>query len=189
VGDLRFLYQVVGLAQPLISAQKCDAKRPCTTCTLANAISGCIYDDEKDPQSGGPLPSGSLPSGRHLGGAGTVDIPTDIPIYPSAQLNPTPSTSGTTRVVAHELPTLRAFTDDQVPPGPSSGLVLVRRNSPGQRISLDSTTSISIASSFMPSIIPPEPRIPLSFLGEEKLQVQFSETEATDLDLKLCVPE
>jgi len=80
-------------------------------------------------------------------------------------------------------------TGDRIPPRTSSGLVLVRRNSLGQRISLDSNPSISIASSFIPPIIPPEPRIPLSFLGEEKLQVQYSETEATDLDLRLCVPE
>ena len=176
----------------MIPAQKCDAKRPCTTCTLAHAISGCIYDDEKDPQPEGFLPSSStdgLLSGQRLSGAGTVGVPTVIPTYPPAQLNPTPSTSDITRAVAYEPPILRVFTDDQVPPRPSSGLVLVRRNSLGQRIPLDSNPSISIASSFMFPMIPPELRIPLSFLGEEKLQVQYSSTEATDLDLKLYVPE
>lgn len=37
-------------------------------------------------------------------------------------------------------------------------------------------------------MIPSGLRIPLSFLGTEK-QVQFPETEATDLDLRLCVSE
>ena len=174
----------------LIPAQKCDAKRPCTTCVLAHAISGCTYDDEKDPQSEDILPSRSTdapPSGQHPSGAGTAKIPRAT--YPPAQLNPTPSTSDITRVVAYEPPILRVPTDDQAPPGPSSGLVIVRRNSPGQRISLDSNPSISIASSFMLPIIPPELQIPLSFLGEERLRVQYSETEATDLDLRSCVPE
>ena len=159
---------------------------------LAYAISECTYDSERDPQSEGNLPSRSTdnpPPGQHLSGADTVEIPTVTPTYPPAQLNPTPSTSDITRVAAYEPSILRVATDVQVPPGPSSGLVLVRRGSLGQRISLDSNPSISIASPFMSPIIPPEPRIPLSFLGEEKLQVQYSETEATDLDLRLCIPE
>ena len=125
-------------------------------------------------------------SGQPLGSAGPVEIPTIISTH---QPDPTPSTSNTTREVGCEPPVPRVFTADQVPRGTSSGLVLVRRNSFGQRIALDSNPSISIASSFIPPTIPPEPWIPLSFLGEDKLRVQYSETEATDLDLRSCVPE
>jgi len=76
----------------------------------------------------------------------------------------------------------RTLKDENAP-----GLIIVRRNPFEQRISLDSNPSISIISSFLRPTIPSEPWIPLSFLGEEKLQVQFCEAGATDLDMKLCV--
>ena len=75
--------------------------------------------------------------------------------------------------------------DEKVPCPP--GLTIVRRNPFEQRISLDSNPSVSIISSFLHPTIPSEPWIPLSFLGEEKLQVHFCEAGATDLDMKLCV--
>lgn len=76
----------------------------------------------------------------------------------------------------------RTLTAEEAPRRP--GLILVRRNSFERSISLDSNPSISIISSFLHPIIPSEPWIPLSFLGEERLQVQFHETGATDLDMK-----
>jgi len=82
---------------------------------------------------------------------------------------------------------MRTLEADHVPHGHSSGLALVRRKSFEQDIPWDSNPSISIFSSFSPSIIPPEPWIPLSFLGEERLQVQFS--EVTDLDMRSYVLE
>ncbi|KAF9643913.1 hypothetical protein BDM02DRAFT_3132089 [Thelephora ganbajun] len=48
----------------------------------------------------------------------------------------------------------------------------------------DANPSISIFSSFLPPTIPLEPWIPLSFLGEDKLQVQMSDVDATDLDMR-----
>ena len=55
----------------------------------------------------------------------------------------------------------------------------------GNSFENDISPSISIISSFLPPRIPPEPRIPLSFLGEENLQV--SDASTTDLDMRWCV--
>jgi len=54
---------------------------------------------------------------------------------------------------------------------------------------VDINLSISVALSFLPPTIPPEPLTPLLFLGEERLQVQISDTLATDLDIILYVLE
>ncbi|KAF9642098.1 hypothetical protein BDM02DRAFT_3193922 [Thelephora ganbajun] len=66
------------------------------------------------------------------------------------------------------------------PPGP----VTARRNPLGQCISIDTNPSISIFSSLLHSTTPPEPWIPLSFLEEDKLQVQIPDVDATDLDMR-----
>jgi len=170
--------------------QKCDARRPCTRCTLANTVSECIYGDENEPQledfPPSPCTDGPL-SVQHCAGADAIEIPATISTYPPAQLGQTPSTSDTTRVVANEPPTIRVFTAGQVPCGPPQGLVLARRNSFGRRTPLDSNPSITVNPSFLSPTMPPELRIPLSFLGEDKLQVQFSDAETTDLDMKMCV--
>jgi len=155
------------ITQPSNLEQKCNAERPCSTCILAQSTSQCVYDEEGD---------GYLP-GQRVGGPG------------SAGLNPTPSASDAPRVVTDEPAALRVFKVNQMSQleGRSRGLALVHRNPLKQRISLDSSPSISIVSSFLPPTIPPEPWISLSFLGEERFQVQFSKTDATDLDMKLCV--
>ena len=92
--------------------------------------------------------------------------------------------------MTHKPSALQTFGPDQgqVPRARSSELVRVHKNSSG-RVFPDSNPPISVISSFLLSKIPPEPQIPLSFLGEEKLQVQTSETPATDLDMKWCVSE
>ena len=183
------LYQVIGLAQSPNLVQKCDGKPPCKRCTPADSTSERACNDEEDPESEGIVPlfgTDDPISGQHLGSVDPVEIPTTIPAHPPTPLDPTPSTD-TTWVVADELPDLRVLAAGRFPRGPSSGLVLVHRNSFGRRISLDSNSSIPIASSSMPPTILPEQRIPLPSLGERKLSVQFSEIEATDLDLRLCV--
>lgn len=134
-------------------------------CVLANNIPGCVYEGEKRSQ---PMNIrlwrnvDARLSGQHLGDSDPVEVPTALFTSSSPKSDSVPSA---TQVVA------------------------VRRKSFGRRISLGSNPSISIVSSFLVPTIPPELRIPLSFLGTEKLQVQFSETEATDLDLRLCVSE
>jgi len=95
-----------------------------------------------------------------------VEIPTVPSTHPPAELNPTTSTSDVMRVIADQL-----------------RLIPVPGNSSEQRASLVSTPSISIVSS-----IPP-PRIPLSFLGKEKLQVQSSAVDVVDMDFRSCVSE
>ena len=147
--------------------QKCNAKRPCSTCILAKSISECVYDDDEE----------CYPPGQHFGGPGT------------AGLNQIPSTSGAPRVVTDEPPTLRALKINQISQREerSRGLALVHRNPLKRHTSLDSNPTISIISSFLSPTIPPEPWISLSSLAEERFQVQFSKTDATDFDMKLCV--
>ena len=125
-------------------------------------------------------------SGQNRGGAELVDTPTVVPARSTAELNPVSSTSYATHVVTHGLPALQTSNAHQVPHGRSSGIV-VRKNSFKRYVSLDSDPSISFVSFFPHLTIPPEPRIPPSFLGKEKLQVQTSETVTTDLGMRSCV--
>jgi len=191
VGDVRFL--VTESAQPVALVQKCDAERPCSPCILAERTSVCVYDQE-NPQSACTRSSHGADdrrSGQHFVGAVPLKIPTIVSIDSPAdsELSSTASTSDVTLAVAHEPTLLRTFEVDRVQHGHSSGLALVRRNSLEQDIPWDSNPSISIFSSFLPSTIPPEPWIRLSFLGGERLQVQFSEKDVTDLDMRSYVPE
>ena len=89
--------------------------------------------------------------------------------------------------VTYETSAPQTFKAIRVPRGRPSGLALIRRNPFGRSIALDLNTSAHTDLSFVVPTIPPELRIPLSFLGEERLQVQFSETEATDLDMRSYV--
>ena len=154
------------IAQP-DTEQKCNAKRPCSTCIKGKNVSECVYDDEDY----------YLP-GLHIGGAGTD------------MLNQTPLASGATRVaITNEPAALRVLKleSSQIPQDRSPGLTLIRGNSFKHHTPLDSSPSVSIVSSFFPPTIPPEPWVSLSSLGEDKFQVQFSKTDVTDLDMKLCV--
>jgi len=180
--------------------QKCDAKRPCARCILAGSTSECAYEEKR------PRPAfkyslystdGHLP-GQPPGGADPVsEIPAVPPTYSPiddvvispTKLNPVPSYPDTMEVVTNNSATLQILDADQVPHERSSGLVLVRRNSFEQHVPLDVNPSISIASFFLPQSTTPELRIPLSFLGDERLQVQLSDTEATDLDMRSYVLE
>ena len=179
----------VGLTSNL--TQRCDAKRPCTTCTMAKNVSECIYDDKKWPQSAGVYPSDCTDdqrSGQDSGGAGPDVNPTSTPIRSPSESNLSP-TSDVAHAAIHESSALETLRADRIPHGHPTGLVLLRKNPFERRLSLGSIPPISIASSFSPQTIPPELWIPLSFLGEERLQVQFSEKDTTDLDLRSCVSE
>ena len=139
--------------------QKCDARRPCTTCILDESTSQCVYDMKDshpaDVRSSHDTGDRLVPR-QNLGGAA-------------------------------QSATQRASKDDQVPRSP--GLALIHGNLFGQRISTSLDPSIPVVSSPPLLTIPPEPWIPLSFLGEERFQVQYSETDPTDMDMKLCVPD
>ena len=194
MGDTRLLHQLIGSAQPSILAQRCDAKRPCTTCIRAKGVLECVYDNEKHPQSAGVYPvhrTDGHPSGQDPGGAHPVDIPAVTSTHPPAKKNPILSTSGTTGAVTRESPApqLTEADQDQGSHARSSRLVRVRRNSPERRASPDSTPLISVISSFPFSKIPRGPQVPLSFLGGERLQVQTSEIDVTELDTRGCVVE
>ena len=128
-----------------------------------------------------------LTSGRNRGGADLVEIPAVIFAHSPTKWNLTPPTSNAMRVATYDSPTLHKFKAIRVPDGRSSGLALVHKIPFEQRIPLDSNSPFPIVPPLKFKITPPEPRIPLSFLGEERLQVQFSETEATDQDMKSCV--
>jgi hypothetical protein len=169
--------------------QKCDAKRPCTTCISANIASECVYNKEKRSQPAGTYPShvanGRLPEQRS-GGPDPVKIPTAPPCHSLSdgvfadvssptKLDRIPSTSSDATWVVTK------FESDQAP---HEELVLVHRDPSEQYLSLDATSPVFTVPFFFLQTIPPEPWIPLSFLGEEKLRVQSSDTAATDLDMK-----
>jgi len=180
--------------------QKCDAKRPCTTCVLSKSTLDCVYDDEKDPQLADAYPllnPGGHKAGRHFGSADPVGISTIKPAH--APINsvfsevPSPNKRKLTHfaydstwLAADESHALRASSVDQDPHSRSSGHVLVRRNSIEKHTSPDIHSFIPVSSIWFPTI-PPEPWIPLSFQGGEKLQVQISEVAASDLDMRSCV--
>ena len=176
-----FAFSSIGSTQPSNPVQKCDAKRPCTTCIGAGSASGCIYDNETRPEPREIYPSSS--TAGHLSGVVPVealvtvaDLLADLP----------PSTSGATRILTCESPALQVLEADRVLPGRPSKLVPVHRSSSERHLSLDTNEpSISIITSFLLPRIPPEPWIPLSFLGEERLQV--SDAATTDLDMRWCV--
>ena len=119
------------------------------------------------------------------GSAHPVDTPIVISIHPPDKRIPTTPTSDATGTVTNELSAAQVSECDQG--GRSSGLARVYKNSPGRHASPDSNPFICVIPSFLPSEIPPESQTPLSFLGEEKLQVQTSEIAATDLDMRWCV--
>ena len=150
----------------------------------AACITECAHDGENDPQSWGGYPLyGSDGHISRPGGAEPVKVPAVISAHSPSRPNLIPPTTDSTRVVTYEPPAPRVYKADHVLHGRSPGLSLAHGNPFKRRISLDSSPSISTISSFWLPTVPPEPRIPLSFLGEERLQVQFSETDATDLDM------
>lgn len=91
-------------------------------------------------------------------------------------LNPT---SNPTSLVTDESSALQVFRVDRAPQGHSSE----------PRISPITNLRLSVISSFLPPTISPEPWVPLSFQGGEKLQVQISDIAASDLDMGSCVLE
>jgi len=123
------------------------------------------------------------------GGTYLVGIPTAASIHSPTELNSTTSTSNVMRVMAYQLNVIQVFQADRVLRGRSPRLVPAPRNSFEQGIFPVSNPSISNVSSLPSPRIPPDSQIPLSFLGEETLQVQFSEGDATDLDMRSCVSE
>lgn len=86
-------------------------------------------------------------------------------------------------------PILRAFKADQIPPGGSLGPASARRNPFEQHLSPDESPSVSVPSYLLLPTIPPELQIPLSFLGGGASQIQISDVEATDLDMRSYVLE
>jgi hypothetical protein len=178
--------------------QKCDAGRPCSKCIKAKSVSECVYDDEKHLQqtsmcssrraddrlsrqpTGPDLVEAPIATPSHSPSDGA---PTDAP--PPARLNLIPSiSSDASRVVTNEPAIQQVFGADQVPHGQ---LVLIRRDPLEPCVPLDTSPSASAVSSCFLPTIPPELRMTLSFLGEEKLQVQLSETDAADLVMTACV--
>ena len=164
--------------------QKCDAKRPCARCVEAESASECVYDDKirslpysiVGPWSGAAHPAQLLVLRNPL---------TDDDVAPPAELDLPPPASDVTRVATYELAVLQAFEPVRIPRGHSSGPIPFRRNPPERHLSPDTNPSMSIISSFLSPKIPLEPWIPLSFLGEERLQVSGADT--TDIDMRSCV--
>ena len=141
--------------------QKCDAKRPCTTCTVAKTAAECVYDDQKIP------------------------YPTSFDSYDADDYSEGQPELGNTELVELSVPD-GCTSQDILAHYRSSGTIdIIPRE---QRVkSMDKISRISISPSFLHTSIPPGLRLNLSFLGEENLQVRTSETDATDTDMKSCV--
>ena len=188
VKNLYHPLKVTGLAQLSNLAQKCDAKRPCETCIQAKRAPECIYDDDRRPYPAGArllCSTGSHLLESQLGDTAPVEISTPasmdgmfIDMLSHARSKLMCSAPDSIRLATDEPSALHH--------SHSSGLILVHRNSPELRISPDTTSPIDIIS-FLPPIISPEPWIPLSFLAPEKLQVQISDDDVSDLDMRSCV--
>ena len=168
---------------------------------MAKTVSECVYDNEKHSQIASTFSSlqadGRLPEQRPRG-PDSVEIPTATPSHSLSDgvfadapspIKPgqIPSTSsGFSWVVTNEPASQQMFEADQVP---HRELILVRGEPPEQCVSLNTSPFVFTVPSFFLPTIPPELRTPLSFFWEERLQVQISDTTATDLDMKSCVLE
>ena len=150
-------------------------------------MSECVYgNDIRSEPRDGPLSGATDPVHFHvLTFTNPLTDGVFVDVLPPAALNLQPSTSDATQVTSYELTALQAFETVQVPRGRSSRLVPFRSNSPERHLSSDKNSYISIISSLLLPEIPPELHIPLSFLGEEKLQV--SDADTTDVDMRSCV--
>ena len=167
-------------------------------CIVTKTVSACVYDDEKYPQptsTYSPHRTDDHLSGERPTGLGPAEIPTAAPPHPPSdggfgdvpppvELYRIPSASNATWMVTNEPAAQQVLGADKVPHGE---LVLARRNLCEQRVPPDTSQSTFTAPSFPLSIIPSELWMPLLNLGEEKLQVQISDTAATELDMKSCV--
>ena len=168
---------------------------------MARTASKCVYNHKKRLQRAGTYPShraDGRPPRRPPRGLGPPEIPAIAPSHslsdgvfasvPSpAKSDRIPSTSSDAMWAATNEPAVgQVFGTDEPPHGE---LVLACRDPLEQRFSLGTSPSIFTVPPFFLPTIPPEPWIPLSFLGEERVQVQFSEAAATDLDMKWCVVE
>ena len=128
-------------------------------------------------------------------GPGPVEIPAVAPSHspcdgvfadvPSpAKSDRIPSTSSAASwVVTNEPAAQQVFGVDQVSHGE---LVLARKDPPEQCVSLGTSPSVFTVPPSLPALSPVL-WIPLSFFGEERFQVQMSDTAAADLDMKSCV--
>ena len=158
-----------------------------------------MYDDEKHLQQTSICSSRRADdrlSGQRPTSPDLVETPIATPSHllsdgaptdaPPARLDLTSSiSSDASRVVTNDPTVQRVLGADQVPHGE---LVIIRRDPLEPCVPLDMSPSASALSSCFLPTLPPELRIPLSFSGEEKLQVQLSETDAADLVMTACVP-
>ena len=191
--DPPLLLEVIRSAYTSNPIQKCDAKRPCTACVAAKTVSKCVYDNEECPQPASVYSSHKVDgylSGQRLTGPDPLEILTPTPSHSSSDgvfgdvSSPTKSDQtpfippDATLVAPNEPDDQHVSGANQVPYGE---LVLAHRNPLGRYVPLDTNTSTFTVSSFFLPTIPPELWVPFSFLGEERLQVQFSEAAAADL--------
>lgn len=186
---------MIGLAHPRSLIQKCDAKRPCTTCLLAKTAAECVYDDQRFSYPAG-LDSLCDAEGSSAGqkpeDTESVDRPTHAlddgkfvgTLSHFTELTPTYPT----------LDSMKMATDKNETPDPQCAVARHRSSRTVDRTlrekyteSVDTVPSISVHPSFLFPSIPPDLQVNLSFLGEENLQVRMSEADATDRDMKSCV--
>lgn len=164
--------------------QRCDAKRPCTTCLEANGAPECEYEivDTQPRPFGhpqflfwsGPGPSSSRDVSTYgycATGAVVPEFPTKVPVATITQSGPELEAFPPARALI-DLP--RRNTEPQ--PHTSNE---VRTHNPPQ-ITLP---SFSVLSTLIFPRIPHEPHVTLSSLGAERFQL--SDAALGELDMKL----
>ena len=182
-------YEPGRLKHSVLTPQKCDAKRPCTTCIDANRATECEYDisgASSGPSDHPPFifwnkhnPSGSRDAHRRwvVGGVDSEPTTDSVPaVTTTTQLQPRTGRVPPARVLIRFL--------SHIPPGPRLRMLNeeVRVHS-FPRVALPHFSAIS--SLIIPSILP-ESRFASSSVGAGKFQL--SDVALEDLNMKLYVP-
>jgi hypothetical protein len=195
--------------------QKCDAKRPCSTCVDTNKAEECIYDRPRivhHPQTRKILPatanalslvfaSETGPQSSSASSPKTLVTkegdPTSRPESQPSSFTPSGPSGSTIGVESasfelpappfEETPIAPDFENPLPPRDPpdASSSELVLWGSTPKQHPYDSHSTLSFISSLRFPKIPPALHVPLSFLGEPNIQI--SHTTTGELELTLWV--
>lgn len=152
---------------------------------MAKTAAECVYDDQKVPFQTGFDPfydTEDYSAGTRLGDAGSVEL--WVRTSGSGRFSGPPSPPGSPIMFtsAYSSPdSVQIATDGENTSGPFDGILY------GQQIGSVDAIPPNFFLPFLYQSTFPDLRVNLSFLGEENLQVQVSETDATDTDMKSCV--
>ena len=180
--------------------QKCDAKRPCTTCVNSGRESGCFYDELRPPHVIRPLPyaargfpfsdedtlgssSGGSRSYRLLGKAGRVTLPSGNPgvqVDRPVRSGPDPVGWDVVKLpsMSHTFQGSGSFVSEGTRCDGRSGL-----QHPTNALSLSASSRLFVLPSLRLSIVPRPLHTPLSFFPPENFQVAGETSGNLELSL------